>query len=130
LRGGKWKDTNKQDGLAHDCGPDDGNGQVRDDRCGPNDKPFGKPRAVSLHHRPSDPIMGRLFRRLAPDRSRIRPKSSCARRLRNSRAVGAGAPPRLGQGHPSSAPRRSDPPIDRARPPLAEGQGCGLPAPE
>jgi len=39
-----------------------------------------------------------------------------------SRDIDAGAPPRLGQGHPSCAARRSDPF-------LAEGQGCGSSAP-
>jgi hypothetical protein len=56
--------------------------------------------------------MGQPIQWLTPDRSRIRPKSRPAcRRHPSTRAVGAGAPPRLGKGHPSSAPRRSDPPL-------------------
>ena len=44
--------------LARDCGPDDGNGQVRHDRRGPNDTPFGIPRAVSLDGRSLGPHHG------------------------------------------------------------------------
>jgi hypothetical protein len=38
--------------------------------------------------------------------------------------LSAGAPPRLGKGHPSSAARGSDPPLAELAPPLAEA-GCG-----
>ena len=55
---------------------------------------------------PRTPSMGQPIQGLTPDRSRIRPKSRPTRRPHpTSRAVGAGAPPRLGKGHPSSATR-------------------------
>ena len=50
----------------HDCGPDDGNGQVRDDRGGPNDTPFGIPRAVSLDGRSLGPHHGATHPRADP----------------------------------------------------------------
>jgi len=47
-----------------------------------------------------------------PDRSRIRPKSPDTRQYHPcSCGLGPGTPPRLGKGHPSSAARRSDPPL-------------------
>jgi hypothetical protein len=79
---------------------------------------------------PSDPIMGQPIQGLTPDRSRIRPKSRPAcRRHPSTRAVGAGAPPRLGKGHPSSAPRRSDPPLTELAPLSPRGRGAACPHP-
>src|SRR6266446_5556014 len=46
------------DGLARDCGPDDGSGQVRHDPRGPNDTLFGISRAVSLDDRALRPHRG------------------------------------------------------------------------
>ena len=60
---------------------------------------------------PSDPIMGPI-KGPTPDRSRIRPKSPDTRQYHPcSCGLGPGTPPRLGKGHPSSAARRSDPPL-------------------
>ena len=74
--------------------------------------------------------MGQPIRGLTPDRSRIRPKSRPARRRHPSaRAVGAGAPPRLGKGHPSSAARRSDPPLTELAPLSPRGRGADDPHP-
>jgi hypothetical protein len=79
---------------------------------------------------PSDPIMGQPIQGLTPDRSRIRPKSRPARRCHPcSRGLSAGAPPRLGKGHPSSAAHRSDPPLTELAPLSPRGRGAGLPAP-
>jgi hypothetical protein len=64
-------------GLAHDCGPEDGNGQVRHDPRGPNDTPFGTQRAVSLDGRSLGPHRGAV--RLMADpgqKKRDRPKSN------------------------------------------------------
>src|ERR1700730_9187363 len=66
---------------------------------------------------PSDPIMRFAVQELTPDRSRSRPKSRPARRCHPcSRGLSAGAPPRLGKGHPSSAAHRSDPPLTELAP--------------
>jgi hypothetical protein len=46
-----------------------------------------------------------------------------------SRGLSAGAPPRLGKGHPSSAARRSDLPLTKLAPLSPRGRGAGLPAP-
>ena len=70
------------------------------------------PAGTTVHRTPS---MGRPFHGLTPDRSWIRPKSSYAQTGIDIPALLVpGAPPRRGQSHPSSAPRRSDPPVDRA----------------
>ena len=74
--------------------------------------------------------MGQPIQGLTPDRSRIRPKSRPARRRHPcSRALGAGAPPRLGKGHPSSAARRSDPPLTELAPLSPRGRGADDPHP-
>ena len=74
--------------------------------------------------------MGQLIQGLTPDRSRIRPKSRPARRRHPwSRGLSAGAPPRLGKGHPSSAARRSDPPLTELAPLSPRGRGVDDPHP-
>ena len=79
---------------------------------------------------PRTPSWGSPIRGLTPDRSRIRPKSRPAcRRHPSTRAVGAGAPPRLGKGHPSSAARRSDPPLTELAPLSPRGRGADDPHP-
>jgi hypothetical protein len=59
-------------------------------------------------------------------------QNSSSSLLRSCRAAclgtdAAGAPPRLGKGHPSSAPRRSDPPLTELAPLSPKGKGAGVP---
>ena len=58
----------------------------------------------------------------APRRTHPSPRRCC-------RAVDAGAPPRLGKGHPSSAARRSDPPLTELAPLSPRGRGADDPHP-
>ena len=72
---------------------------------------------------PSDPIMGQpctVDPGQKPDPAKVFVSADAVPTL-----LGAGALPRLGQGHPSSAAAPLGPSLDRARPALAEGQGCG-----
>src|ERR1700758_3592621 len=73
---------------------------------------------------------GRSRGGMTPDRSRIRPKSRPARRCHPcSRGLNAGAPPRLGKGHPSTAACLSDPHLTELAPLSPRGTGGCLPAP-
>jgi hypothetical protein len=71
--------------------------------------------------------MGRPGNGVTPDRSTIRQSLAFSLTHQLVHRYGAGAPPRLGQGHPSSADAPLRPSLDQARPALAEGQGCGYP---
>lgn len=72
--------------------------------------------------------MGRPGDGSTPDRSTIRQRHCLARqRHQRCRHCGAGAPPRLGQGHPSSALRRSDPPLTKLAPLSPRGKGADDP---
>jgi hypothetical protein len=119
------------DGLARDCGSDDGNGQVRHDPRGPNDTQFGIPRAVSLDDRSLGSHHGAAHPRANPGQKQDPAKvmTYALTVIHVPRAVGAGAPPRLGKGHPSSAAHRSDPPLTELAPLSPRGRGAGLPAP-
>jgi hypothetical protein len=75
---------------------------------------------------PPDPIMGQPVCGLTPDRSRIRPKSRSTRRCHPcSCALVPGLRPVSVKGI-QAALRALGPSLDRARPALTEGQGCGL----
>jgi len=102
--------------VGHDC-------------RGPNDTAFGMSRAVRLDSRSPGPHHGAAHPRADPGQKQDPAKSRFTRRRHPcSRGLGAGAPPRLGQEHPSSAARRSDPPLTELALLSAEGQGSGLPA--
>jgi hypothetical protein len=118
------------DGLARDCGPDDGNGQVRDDPRGPNNTPFGIPRAVSLDGRSLGPHHGATHPRADPgqkqDPAKVTTYAPTPSNFPRCWCRGS-APSRSRASKQRYA--RSDPPLTELAPLSPRGRGAVTPAP-
>ena len=73
--------------------------------------------------------MGGAAARGSGRQPRARSRRETPRRRGKETAVGAGAPPRLGQRHPNSAARRPDPPVTELAPFSPKGKGADDPHP-
>ena len=98
----------------------------------PNNTSFGTPRAVSLDGRSLGPHHGAAHTQtdLGQKQDPAKVIICAPTPFMFPRCLMPGLRPVSVKGHPSSAPRRSDPPLTELAPLSPRGRGAGLPAPQ